>query len=183
MRRLNKSFVFGATAFLLALWGCGSPNNGPHAVQVQSYFSLADYFANEANRLQQRNTHIVKTVTKNGEDERKKIKISDWKKELALFIDADINKPAWRNSYRVDSTESSVTYTSTDSTLRTKEIHISKSGSDAISHIRIINQVSNALYETDEQLDYYVDSLYRITKTQHVQIIGKSHYSVTGEWL
>ena len=182
MRRLNAPFALGAAALLLALSACSNPDNMPHAVQARSYFSLVDYFGKEATRLQQRNPEIIKTVAKNGEEERKKIKIADWEKEFALFIDADINKPAWRNSYRVDSTGSSVTYTSTDSTLRTKEIQITKSDAGAISHIRITNRVSNALYQTDEQLDYYVDSLYRIAKQQHVQIIGESHYTVTGEW-
>src|SRR5690606_2904214 len=116
-------------------------------------------------------------------DERKKIHVADWKSEFALFIDADINKPAWQNNYRVDSTGSSVTYTPIDSTLRAKEIRIEKTDSGTVTHVRVINQVSNMLYQTNEQLDYYVDSLYRITKQQHVLVIGESHYTVTGEWL
>lgn len=182
IRQLNTFFGVGVAAFLLALSGCSNPDNLPNSVQTQPYFSLADYFGKEAVRLQQLNPEITKTVTKNGEEERKNIKVTDWEKEFALFIDADINKPAWRNSYRVDSAGSSMTYTSTDSALRTKEIYIEKSDLGAISYIRVTNRVSNALYQTDEQLAYYVDSLYRITKQQHVQIIGESHYTVTGEW-
>lgn len=124
-----------------------------------------------------------KTVAKDDAEEQKNIRVADWKKEFTLFIDADINKPAWQSSYRVDSTGSAVTYTSTDSTLRTKEIHIAKSDEGTVTHIRVINQVNNMLYQTNEQLDYYVDSLYRISKQQDVRIIGKSHYTVTGEWL
>ncbi len=146
------------------------------------YFSLADYFGQEAMRLQELNPDIIKTVAKNGEGERKEIRGLDWQKEFALFIDADINKPAWQNSYRVDSTESSLTYKSIDPKLRTAEITVEKYGDGAVKHIHIVNSVSNMLYQTEETLDYYPDSLYRIDKQQQVQVIGESRYTVTGEW-
>src|SRR5690606_13810786 len=127
-----------------------------------SYFSLADYFNSEATRLQQVHPEIIKTVSKDNDEEQRKIRIADWKEEFALFIDADINKPAWQNSYRTDSTDTSITYSSIDSTLRTKAIHVERSTAGTLTHIQITNQVSNMLYQTGEQLDYYPDSMYRI---------------------
>lgn len=185
MRRLNISFTYGAVVLILALSACSSDNTGNPQTATHSlpYFSLAGYFEKEAVRLQQQNPEISKTVAKDGEEEQKNIHVADWEKEFALFIDADINKPAWQNSYRVDSIGFSITYTSTDSTLRTKEIYVEKSASDNVKHIRITNRVDNMLYQTNEQLDYYVDSLYQISKQQQVRIIGKSHYAVTGKWL
>ena len=184
MRQLNKSVTHGATMVLFMLSSCGSaPESVSTALQSTPYFSLADYFEKEAARLQQQDPEINKTVAKDDEEERKNIHVADWNKEFSLFIDADINKPAWQNSYRVDSAGLSVTYTSTDSALRTKQIRVEKSDTGAVTHIHVTSEVSNMLYQTYEQLDYYVDSLYRITKRQHVRIIGKSHYTVTGEWL
>ncbi|WP_449047388.1 hypothetical protein [Parapedobacter sp.] len=184
MWQLNKPFAYGAALLLLTMSSCSS-DSGSRSVQSQPtpYFSLAEYFEKEAARLQQHNPEIIKTVAKDGAEERKTIHVVDWKKELALFMDADINKPAWRNSYRVNRDGLSVTYTSTDSALRTRKIRVERSDEGTVTHIHVTNQVSNMLYKTSEQLDYYVDSLYRITKQQHVRIIGKSHYAVAGEWL
>lgn len=186
MRLLNKPFLYLVTVLLLSSLSCNSPDNGEAtaaATRAAPYFSLADYFGREAARLQQINPEIEKTVSKNGDEEQKKIRVANWNEEFSLFIDADINKPAWLNSYQVDSTGTSITYTSTDSTLRTKAIRLEKSETGAVTHIRVTNRVDNMLYQTDEQLDYYVDSLYRIIKVQQVRILGKSHYTVTGEWL
>lgn len=184
MRPQNKVLTYLTSAvLLLPAWSCSNTENTSTIQRTAPYFSLADYFGEEAERLQQNNPKIAKTVSKNGEQEEKRTQVTDWKDEFALFIDADINKPAWQNSYQVDSTGSSVTYTSTDPTLRTQEIHVERSKTGKVSHIRIINQASNMLYQTDEKLDYYVDSLYRIDKQQHVRIIGESHYTVTGAWL
>lgn len=166
----------------LSMWSCDDPDSAAGTLHTTPYFSLADFFSEEASKLQQSNPEIFKTVAKNGEQEEKRIQVADWRSEFALFIDADINKPAWRNSYQVDSVGSSVTYTSTDPALRTKEIRVDTSPTGAVKHIRITNQASNMLYQTDEQLDYYVDSIYRIEKHQQVRIIGKSHYTITGEW-
>lgn len=186
MRQFNIPLIYGAVVatVLLGLSSCNAdPEGNLKAPRSAAYFSLADYFEKEAVRLNKQNPTIVKTVAKNGVEEQQEINIAYWKKEFALFIDADINKPAWQNSYRVDSTAFSVTYTATDSTLRTKEIRVDKSDTGTVTHIHVSNQVNNMLYTTDEQLDYYVDSLYRIIKDQRVRIIGKSHYTVTGEWL
>ena len=165
-----------------AIPSCSNPDSIPATRSAEPYFSLAEYFNSEAVRLQEANPEIDKTVSKNGQQESKRINVADWQKELALFIDADINKPAWQHSYRIDSTATSVTYTSTDPKLRTTAIHVEKSEDGAITHIRVVNQVANMLYQTDEQLDYYADSLYRIAKQQHVRIIGDSNYTITGEW-
>lgn len=172
------------TCVILA-WGtssCNRPDSGSVVSPIGSHFSLADYFGKEATRLQQLNPGIVKTVAKNGEQESKEIRVLDWKEEFALFIDADINKPAWQSSYHVDSTATAVSYKSIDPKLRTAQITIEKQENGSVKHIHIVNSVSNMLYQTDEELDYYPDSLYRITKRQRVKIIGESDYTVKGEW-
>ncbi|MEC3880414.1 hypothetical protein [Parapedobacter sp. 10938] len=183
MRQFPITIAFSATMLLLASSCDSKIGDGSTALQETYYFSLADYFHQEATRLQQHNPEIIKTVAKDGTEEQKAVRVADWKKEFTLFIDADINKPAWQNSYRVSRDGLTVTYTSIDSTLRTKEIRVEKSNAGTVTQIHVTNQVRNMLYTTKEQLDYYVDSLYRITKQQQVRVIGKSHYTVTGEWL
>ncbi len=144
------------------------------------YFDLNRYFDEEAMRLQKLKPTIAKTVSKNDASESKSVQIEDWKDELGLFIDSDINKPAWRGRYRIDSTKHSLTYTSVDPELRTQQITIEKQIDGTIKHIAIVNRISNMLYQTEEQLDYYPDSLYRINRQQSVRVIGESQYAIVG---
>ncbi len=159
---------------------CTGSDTKPVSGAANPYFSLEDFFLNEANRLTKLVTAVEKTVSRNGTSEKKRVQIDDWKNELALFIDSDINKPAWQNSYRIDSTEYSLSYTSVDPELRTQKITIDKYESGLVKHIAIINRAGNMLYQTAEQLDYYPDSLYQINKQQQVRFIGDSQYSVRG---
>ena len=182
-RSTSLANITASALLLMVLFSCSNTGESEiTTVQTGPYFSIAGYFRSEATRLQRIDPEIIKTVSKNGDEEQQRKPIADWANEFALFIDSDINKPAWQNSYRIDSTATTLTYSSTDSTLRTETIQVEKSA-EGITHIHITNRVSNMLYVTEEQLDYYPDSLYRITKQQQVRIIGKSHYTVTGEWL
>lgn len=181
MLRRNQ-LVTACFACAISIWGisCSSPSEVQAVNHATPYFSLEDYFRSEAARLQQLAPTITKTVSKNGETEQRSIRIDDWLDELALFIDSDINKPAWQNSYRIDSTKTSVTYTSLDRKLRTGQITVEKRPDGTIKHIGVANRVDNMLFQTNEQLDYYPDSLYSIIRQQQVRIIGESQYTVTG---
>ncbi|XHR93010.1 hypothetical protein ACFJIV_22110 [Mucilaginibacter sp. UC70_90] len=46
--------------------------------------------------------------------------------------------------------------------------------------ILIYNHTKNLLYETNEKLSYFPDSLYLIQKTQHVKLMGRNDYKVQG---
>src|SRR5580700_9983482 len=74
-------------------------------------FDLSGYFKKEAARLKKLNRPVIKTVFHNGVTETKTVHISNWEQELGLFIDADINKPTWRNNYNVNDEDSVLRYT------------------------------------------------------------------------
>ena len=176
-RLFRVSLFFFSSIGILA---CDGPATQPTTVSTNRYFSLEDFFLDEIERLTRSATIVDKTVSRNGVSEQKHIQIEDWKSELALFMDSDINKPAWQNSYRIDSTEYSLTYTSTDPELRTQRITINKNKNGLIKHIAIKNHTNNMLYQTAEQLDYYPDSVYLITKQQQVRFIGDNEYVIQG---
>lgn len=178
-----RDTVFGAClACVILAWSlsCASPDV-KDIRQIAPYFSLESYFRQEAERLELQTPQIQKTVSKNGEVESRNIRIEDWQKEFALFMDADINKPAWQHSYRRDSVQFTITYTRIDPALRTEQIIVERHTDGTVNHIHVTNQVDNMLYNTLEELDYYPDSLYRINKRQQVRIIGKTDYTVTGK--
>ncbi len=164
----------------LSAVSCTSTDEAQVNNDVPAHFSLAHYFEQEAARLQQHSPTIAKTVSKDGETENRHTQITDWGNELALFVDSDINKAAWRGSYAVDSNATTVIYSSLDPALRTEKISIHRHGDGSIKHIEITNRTNNMLYQTTEQLDYYPDSLYRIAKQQRVRILGDSEYIITG---
>lgn len=149
---------------------------------VKTYLDIKTFFTTEARRLSLANPEINKTVARNDASETRTLKNINWETELSLFAESDINKPAWQDSYKVISRAGKTTYLAADSSLRTREINITKDQNGRIRKITILNQVDNMLYSSTEQLLYIPDSVYQISKQQHVAIIGDNRYFITGKF-
>jgi hypothetical protein len=146
------------------------------------YFDLKGFFKADSARLSQLHPQVTKTVTHNGKSQTKKVYIANWANEFELFISSDINKPAWRDSYSVNSNDSVLIYTAKQpGELKTNRIIINKKG-NKINRILIYNHTQNMLYENTEKLTYFPDSVYSITKQQRVRLLGTNLYTVTGKF-
>jgi hypothetical protein len=143
------------------------------------YFDLTGYFKADSARLTRLNPLVLKTVKHNGVAESKKIHINNWGRELSLFSESDINKPAWQDSYTIQNTNNAIIYTANDPELKTREITINKDHGK-IKWILILNHTKNILYETSEKLTYFPDSIYRMQKIQQVRLLGKNTYDIKG---
>ena len=173
MNILLKAFVL---IFLLS--GCLPAEKENTSNQIY-YFDLKTYFTKAATELNRKKPLVNKTVSKNELSENKKIKITDWKTELALFIDADINKKAWKDSYSKDSSATKIIYTAKEADLKTQKIEIDLKNGLPVK-FKIITKMDNLLYHSTEELEFYPDSVYSINKHQKVTIISQNNYLIKG---
>jgi hypothetical protein len=143
------------------------------------YFDIKEYFKIDIARLNKVNKPVFKTVTHNGLTESKNIFISKWGRELDLFIESDINRPDWKNSYSVASTPGLLIYKAKYPELKMREMRIQKDNGK-VKEILIFNRTENILYQTTEKLSYFPDSLYVIDKAQKVRLLGANAYCIKG---
>jgi hypothetical protein len=156
-------------------------NDGSNDGKGMKYFDLKGYFKTDSTRLSKLNPLINKTIVNNTVSETKKVHIPDWGTELSLFTESDINKPAWKTSYTVQATTDFLIYKAKDPALTTRDIIIKRDG-DKIKWILIFNHTKNLLYETEEKLSYFPDSLYLIEKLQRVKLMGTDKYTIRGSF-
>ncbi|MHB1177970.1 MAG: hypothetical protein ACYCZO_06525 [Daejeonella sp.] len=154
--------------------------NGPEQRSAPVYVDLKKFFEGESARFEKLKVKIDKSVSRNGISESKYNISADWKNEFGLFIESDINKPAWKNSYRITVDNSHVLYTALDSDLRTRSILLKKNAQGRVVQISIVNQTRNSLYNSTERLSYALDSTYNIFKQQDIALLGKNEYKITG---
>ncbi len=172
---MYKRFLAGCS--LLFLLACGDAEQPK--VAAPQYFDLKAYFRQEAARLNKSQPLVSKTVSVNDSSEHKKIRISDWNKELANFSDADINKSAWTGMFKVLKSDSQEVYSSTDDKVLVKKLEITRKDNN-ISAIRIWLNTSNYLYNSTDTLTYIPDSLYEIRKMQQIRLMDVKKYAVKG---
>ena len=144
-----------------------------------AYFDIKGFFTADAARLNREQIMVTKTVMHNGDSQTKNINNINWVNEFALFINSDINKPAWSSSYTIQNTNGLLVYKAKTPDLKTSLVVIKKDG-DKIRSIIIDNHTANMLYENTEQLTYFPDSVYQISKWQKVRFLGKNTYSIKG---
>ena len=161
----------------LIISGCTGSSS---SVKQNSYLDLTKFFSSEITKLEKLEPNVRKTVSRNGLRETKSLNNINWKSELSLFIESDINKSAWKNSYKITNSKNEVIYTALDSSLRTKRIFITRSPEGMVKKVLIVNKISNMLYESSEELLYITDSIYTINKQQHVVLVGDNDYKITG---
>lgn len=173
---MKKLFLFGLA---LALASCTLKEQ--ENKNTKAYFDLEGYLKKEALRLQKANPLINKTVVVGGKSETHKVKIADWKKELDLFIQSDINKAAWRGSFSSSLANGMSTYTSQNAKVPVKKLEVSFKG-NKVSAIRIFVSNTNDLYKSNDSLSYYPDSLYQIKKVQQIRLRAEKKYEITGKF-
>lgn len=161
----------------------GACNSAPQKKQFSAlrYFDLKGYIAKEAKRLNQLNPEIDKEVIVNKARERKKVKIADWQKELAIYADADINKSAWQGLFELHESKDSKTYLSDNEKVPVKSLKI-KYRNGKLYNIEILIKTENLLYTSNDTLSYFPDSLYQVKKTQHIKLLNEKNYQITGKF-
>ncbi|TKB96800.1 hypothetical protein [Pedobacter cryophilus] len=165
-----------AIIIVFLLSGCFSKETEKSRQQIY-YFDLKDYFSKTALQLNKINPTINKSVSKNNIEETQNLTIKNWNQELALFIESDINKAAWKDSYIKDSTATKTTYTANDEDLRTQKIELFFENG-ILAKIKINSKVDNLLYQTKEDLEFIPDSAYSIKKYQKVILLGENNYLI-----
>jgi hypothetical protein len=174
-----KRYLLLISSFILLLGIASCKKDSIAAADTKAFFDIKGYFESDSARLTKENPLVTKTVTHNHIPETQTVHISDWGTELSLFVQSDINRPAWRNSYDVSNTENAIIYTAKDPDLKTQKVVV-KMENSKLKWIMIVNHTKNILYENTEKLSYFPDSLYLIQKRQRVRVLGTDTYRISG---
>lgn len=166
-------------AFALALFSCNQQKEAEANTSL-TYFDIKGYFGKEISRLQQLNPNVDKTVSINGVSENKTAKITDWTKELAIFVNTDINKTSWKGSFKASKQDGADIYTSDSKKIPVKKILVIQNG-NKVGKIEIIIDNKNILYQSQDTLTYYPDSLYSVKKHQKIRLLNEKRYLVIGK--
>lgn len=144
---------------------------------TKAYFDLKTYFRKEAERLTAADRLVTKMVSINDSSETKSLKITDWKKELSVISDADINKASWKGAFLIKRKKNLLIYSTSDEKVNVKKVIITYKN-DKPSGFLLLLRTRNSLYTSTDSLSYYPDSLYTVNKTQDIRFLSKKRYKV-----
>ena len=150
-----------------------------------SSFTPIFSFENEIKLLSKRNFFVAKTITKDGISKNSKVKVS-WKKELAYFLEAEINMPKFQSEYSIEKTVSGektiINCISLSEKVATKQIQYVFSG-DKCEMVYMQRLVKDRINNNYQELYYQPGLGYEINGTQKVREIDQFEYKVVGEFV
>jgi len=146
------------------------------------YYDLKGFMELQAQKYNSQHLTIDKFIEKDGKKESKTIKNVDWKKELEIFEETDINRPGWRNSYSGDTLKVGdyllIHYKAKEQQLPVREIMLTISSDGSCRDVSIEKETKNFFHTSFQQLYFNPDSGYRIKGRQQVRFIFETTYSV-----
>ncbi len=138
----------------------------------RALFDLSAFVEYQAERFG--GTPIRKRVRINEVDETRTIDTVDWATELAPFTQANINKPAFLDSYVADSTRAddgglTIRYAAVDSSLKVQRLRIECSGDcdyGKVRAIEIYTHFESVIAEAEQRLSWKPGG-YEVYSRQH----------------
>lgn len=181
-KTIHMKLLLGLFSILIFFGGCQSDTITIQQPTHQRFFDLKGYVEQQATLLQQKQPSIKKTITSGSIEETKILQDIDWTKELGLFTKSDINKPSWADKYSIDSIAKEggfmlLQYKAQDPDLATRQLDIELKG-EVVHSVFVINQVTNAIYQSQQYLTYIPQKGYTIKKKQAVQLMDKDDYEI-----
>jgi hypothetical protein len=152
---------------------------------TKNYYDLAGFINIQIKKLTDNQPLIAKSVLIEGKSENLNNNKIDWQKELELFLQADLNKQAYQNSYNEVKTDSSVVYQlKADEKLPVKSLEIYFDKSHSPHFIKAELSTKNYLYESHKSLkmsllDNQLQN-YQIKGYQELFIGDKKDFEISG---
>ena len=164
-----------------------------------AYFDVQEYLKNQINYLNQTKPTVQKTVT-NGilPPETETVKQVNWQQELAFFLEADINKNAWRSTYSGDTLVNEATGARTmnyrnagEANAPVKLLQVETTAGNRVKNIYLETRQHNALFFAGRFLKISCDTTsnqnriaaYQVSGVQKPVFADSLHYSVRAKIL
>lgn len=141
---------------LLCLFTFSCDSSTTQTASKPVYFDVAGYVKGQIQALSAQKPTVAKNAFINQKTNSQTTKAIDWEKELELFVQADINKPAFRNSYSVarpDSLTYQYTLKLTEEKLTVRALTVKlDSTTRQPAQITALLKSENPLYQSERRL-------------------------------
>ena len=152
------------------------------------YYDLPSFMAKQVDNLKTRKQRVRKHVTKDGHSHIIERGDIDWDEELNAFKEADINRPAWRGEFKVDSISLErvyiITYKTENAEIPVKNVvvTIDKETRQCLQ-VTVDKQTKNFLYSSDQSLFFTTGEGYMMKGKLSVNFLFDSEYSIESEFI
>lgn len=176
--------------FSLFFSQCSTPETN-----IKYYFDVQTQIENKVSSIKQEPHKVIKSVSINGQKDESTLQIKDWEKELAMFLNLNLNLPALQGKYEESDSSSAEKkykiYTAIDRDVSIRYLRIELDLKDTTQLIGLYTELSekNYLYQTAQTLQLICSEeeksrgsikSYQIDGYEKILFQNKEQYSIKG---
>ncbi|MBC8156053.1 MAG: hypothetical protein H7Z72_24445 [Bacteroidetes bacterium] len=171
---------------------CACDNTVRQVKQPNAYYDVATFVKGQIDILEELKPTVSKALNIKGQQQTQKTNVINWSRELELFVQADINKPAFRNSYQVGRPDS-LTFEYILKPGEKETVYSLRVQLDSVTQqprqIEAVLTTMNPLYNSERRLllesgpgkgNQWQVRHYNMTGFQQLTFFGKNDFSVEG---
>lgn len=145
------------------------------------FFDLQRFYDSEALKLSASKAQLKKTTLFDGQRDSTILTQPDWHKEFALLLHADINKPAWKNSFAIDTVTHDSTllirYTATENHIAVRLLEVT-CVKGVVVKIHCKSIADNFVYATTQEMWYAPQEGFSVWGSQKVLWFYEKRYEI-----
>lgn len=147
------------------------------------YYDLPKCMTHQVETLQKMGKQVRKKLTKDGQTQTVERGEVNWKEELELFMECDINRPAWRGAFSADTVQLErimvITYRTDNDEIPVKSVVVTLDRENRqCLRLTIDRGTENFLYSSSQKLFFTPGEGYTIKGHLKVPFIFDSEFSV-----
>jgi hypothetical protein len=155
-------------------------------VTTHQYFDMASFMQTQIATLEKSTYTVRKNTTANGISDKSVAEKIDWKQELAIFAEVDINKPVLKDMYLARYGKNFVEYEAIEKNAKVQRLYVA-GGKDAPTQIKVSWIDENQLYQSKKDLEIVLQNnkitKYGIIGEQKIIFKEPLQYTILGEIL
>ncbi len=152
------------------------------------YFDLPAFMSDEILNLNSEEQWVRKKVTKDGHTQVIERGNINWEEELDGFTECDLNRPAWRGAFKIDTISLErvyvITYKAINKEIPVKNVVITvgKETKQCLQ-VTVDRSTKNCLYTSDQKLLFTTGEGYMVKGKLSVTFLFDSEYSIESEFI
>lgn len=154
----------------------------------RNYYDLPKCMGYQMDALQSMGKHVRKKLTKDGQSQTIERGDVNWREELELFFESDINRPAWRGAFQADTVKLEqmmvITYRTDNPEIPVKNVVVTLDRETRqCLRLTIDRGTENFLYSSTQKLFFTPGEGYTIKGHLKVPFIFESEFSVESTFI
>jgi hypothetical protein len=154
----------------------------------RNYYDLPVCMRKQVDLLNKMGKHVRKKLTKDGKSQTVERGDVNWDEELELFMESDINRPAWRGAFIADTVELErmyvISYRTENEEIPVKNVVVTLDrDSKQCLHLTIDRQTDNFLYTSVQKLFFTPGEGYTIKGLLKVSFLFESEFVVESTFI